>query len=483
MRIFLILCLGLPFACGDNLQPPTPLEEIVESYESGASSRDDYLSAIAMLDDDGGASRLSGRLKETRLLSARPEPYVIADGFTVAAGAILVIEAGTQLQIEPEATVTVKGRIYAIGTEEQRIDISAPAGAFYTDLLLQGGPNQFVAVDFSRAARTIHAMYPGSVRTIIEDATFNSWVDLAIAQNDSRGLYIYDSSFGYNTPEAEVSGESIRSRDSGLIHIEGSRFSHRTGYRDVIDLQDCKTDDWPVLIGNTFDGGEDDAIDLDNCSAIVIGNYIHNFRPADLSIQDAGINGGGITGDGPGSTPFIANNIVDGCFHGIGFKNGARPAIVHNTVINSNIGITLYQSVAGNPMPDARIYNNLLSNNLGWLDGGANDIVLNGKWWRTYNQVDDIQASAQVQYNITASLPSAYPGTGNLNADPLLDPNSELPRLLPTSPAIDSAGPELSFPDFDLDKALDYLSSDFENRPRLIEQQRLINADRGALER
>lgn len=237
-----------------------------------------------------------------------------------------------------------------------------------------------------------------------------------------------------------------------------------------------------MVVGNTFDGGEDDGVDLDNCSAIVIGNHLRNFRPIDLARQEAGVNGGAITGDGPGSTPFIANNIIEGCFHGIGFKNGARPAIVHNTVVDSNIGITLYQSDVGNPAPAGVAYNNVLWGNVGWLDGLANDVVLNGKWWPSYNQVDEVQATLDAQHNAFSTLAVDYPGQGNHNLDPLLDTSSGLPELSLGSPAIGSGLEVLSLPDITMIRALEYLESDFAGRGRGRLGEALVAPDRGALQ-
>lgn len=479
-----IACVGV--ACGDpDVREPTDLEEVVQQYESGEISRDDYLAEIAAFEDDEGLGQtLSGTLQNSTLVHARSEPYVVETGFTVKPGVILVVEQGARLEFASEAEVEINGQLYAIAPEGNPIVMTAAPGETYTDLFLRNGPNQLVGVDFSRAARSIHVTHDNGVVSLVENGTFNSWVDLAIAQNNSIGLHVRNSRFGYETPEEEVSGETIRTRNSGGTVIEGSTFSYRTGYRDVLDLQDCRTgpDEWPIVIGNTLDGGEDDGVDLDNCSAIVVDNHIRNFRPIDLTRQDAGVNGGGVTGDGAGSTPFIANNIIEGCFHGIGFKNGARPAIVHNTVINSNIGITLYQSAVGNPMPEGIAYNNILAGNAGWLDGAANDIVLNGKWWRNYNQVDEVQATIDAQHNIFATLLDVYPGQGNSNLDPQLSQETEYPELRAESPAVDAGLETFALPDLDMLRALEYLERDFAGRARTRTADALTKPDLGALE-
>src|SRR4029079_1806460 len=211
--------------------------------------------------------------------------------------------------------------------------------------------------------------------------------------------------------------------------------------------------------------GEDDAVDLDGCSTFVIGNYIHNFRPAVLTVQEAGVNGGGVTGDRVNSHPFIANNVIDSCFHGIGYKDGSSPVIVNNTIINSNIGITLYESAVGKPMPDGVVLNNVLWNNIGWLDDQPNDILLNGFWWAPYKHVHEVQATIDRRSNITATLPDPFPGEGNLNDDPMLELVDEVPVPAAGSPAIDSALDTMVFDGVPMDQALDFLSTDYRGAP------------------
>ncbi len=41
--------------------------------------------------------------------------------------------------------------------------------------------------------------------------------------------------------------------------------------------------------------------------------------------------------------------------------------------------------------------------------------------------VDDVQATIEASYNITATLSAAYPGAGNSNSDPLLELSDGIP--------------------------------------------------------
>lgn len=481
--------LVLAVGCGDDLDPAGPgridaLEALVEAYESGAISRSTFRARIAEFPDDPELGPVLPRLiPVTTLLTARAEPYRITAGMEVDPAAILVVEEGAEIAVDDGVSVDVNGRMYAIGSEEATVVIRGADGARYDIWYLHGGPNQLVHVEIEGGDKNLYVDHPFETHTLVESARFDRWRSLAIGQLESSNLHVLRSRFGYDTPAGDELAETIRSRNAGVIVIEECEFAHRTGYRDVLDLEECVEGYWPVVLHNRFDGGEDDAIDLDGCSAFVIGNYIHGFRPADLTVQEAGINGGGVTGDRATSHPFIANNVIDSCFHGIGFKDGSSPIIVNNTITNSNIGVTLYQSAVGKPMPDGLLLNNVLTGNFGWLDSERNDIVLNGKWWDEYNQTGDVQATIDARYNITATLPDPFPGEGNLADDPMLELDGEVPVPAAGSPALDSAFGGLAFDGVPLEQALELLETDFRGAPRARSGDAFVDLDRGAVER
>lgn len=58
-----------------DAQEVRTLEQLVDDYESGALSRDDFRAAIAAMDDSGMPAELTRDLKVTTLLAARAQPY------------------------------------------------------------------------------------------------------------------------------------------------------------------------------------------------------------------------------------------------------------------------------------------------------------------------------------------------------------------------------------------------------------------------
>ena len=488
-----IWLLALAAACGDNVGeevdpgdgvPPAELEALIDDYEDGVITRAELTDALSAFPDSGRSAALGDTIAVSTLLSARESSYTITSDLVVEGGAILVLAPGAKVTISADVNVTIAGRFYAAGTPDAPAVIDSPAnGVFYDTFALESGPNQIFDAVVEGGKRSIYLAHPDDTRTLIEDTRFDEWSSGGVVGMSSGNIVVRRSRFGYETPEEDVLGESIRIWSSGATLIEDNEFSYRRGYRDVIDLQECVEGSWPVVRHNRFDGGEDDAVDLDGCSAFVIGNYIHDFRPLDLEVQEAGVNGGGVTGDRPNSHPFIANNIIDGCFHGVGFKDGARPVIVNNTIINSNIGITLYHSAAGKPDPEGIAINNVLWNNTGWLDDEPHDVLLNGTWWAGYDHTAGDQATLDARYNITATLPAPYPGEGNLDDDPELElQGGEIPVPASGSPAIDSGLGTLEIEDIPLEEALDWLSSDYLGMTRTREGSVFTAIDRGAIE-
>jgi hypothetical protein len=345
-----------------------------------------------------------------------------------------------------------------------------------------------------------------SSRTLIEETRFDHWGKLAIEHRVTNplhlvrwllkipvdrtadsprggGLKVVRSRFGLNTPADMVSGETIRARFTDGLVIAESEFGIRRGYNDAINLTDCLQDSWPEIIGNRFEGGQDDAIDLDSCSSFVVGNLIRGFRPQDLSGTSGNANGGCITGSGPGSTPVAINNVLDGCFHAIGFKDGSQPIIVNNTITNSHIGVTLYQSDEDEPMPSATMINNILWNNISWIDRySPQDIVLNGKWWPRYNQTDDKQGNLVARHNITASQRRPLEGAGNTTGDPFLQFIGGIPIPDDGSPAIGSGQSPMFFDSVPREAINRFLKTDFLGARRPFDGDEFAGIGRGAVE-
>ena len=180
-----------------------------------------------------------------------------------------------------------------------------------------------------------------------------------------------------------------------------------------------------VLLDNHIHDVSDDCMDLNDSSAIIERNELHHCGDKGISIGE------------PSSTT-VVNNLIYNCLGkdddpysgtGIAVKDGAVSYIMNNTVADSRHGIYLYEGHAGEGGGIATVVNSILwGHSIGALDMDALSTVT-----VTYSDVE-----------------GGWPGTGNINADPLFrSPQGGVYRLLEESPCVDTATPE-GAPDVDV---------------------------------
>ena len=267
---------------GPDADPRTlSLLDLVDAYEAGEISRATFRQELALRPGANIGGEFPATISENLLIKARGgEPYVMSGDVTVEAGSVLVINAGVEIVMANGVGLVVEGRLYTMGASDAPIAFRAEAMSRYREVALRSGPNQSISTIFDGGERDLVVEHGAGTRTRVEECTFERWSEVAVDFPNSSGLWITGSQFGTGTQPSEISGETIRARGSGFIQIENSHFGRRFGYSDVMDLQDCdgRADEWPIIIGNRFDGGEDDGVDLDGCSAYVVGNYFRDFR-------------------------------------------------------------------------------------------------------------------------------------------------------------------------------------------------------------
>ena len=450
------------------------VDEAVALYDEGVFSRDQLLETLEQNLESTPPSSWEGTLKESLYF---PEgSYEITGDFTIRAGSTVVLDAGVEWVLDRRVSVEIEGRILALGDEASPIVLRGEEDRLYTVLRATGGPDLFEHVRFSYGERLLQIRGEGEHR--IHRASFDAWSTQALDLVSTDVVHVTDSRFGLDTPDDFALGEAVHGVDSP-VRIEGSTFGYIGGYLDAIDLGDCELPDIPVLASNHFMGGEDDAIDLDDCTAIVVGNLIENYRPEDLDSQVQNMNGGGVTGSGS-STPLLINNVIRNCFHAVGFKDGAEPLLLHNTITDNHIGVTLYQSSSGANAPHGTLVNNVLWNNRNWFDDSPQDVLLNGRWWPNYSQESGDQATLDAHHNLASAQ---LEGTQNLAGDPLLLWENGIPFPASGSPAIDSAAnADLATGPFPAEEVWSWLEYDCLGQPRPQTDGVFQAPDRGAVE-
>lgn len=411
----------------------------VGAWNVGGTSSDlalvPYLSA-----NRGGGDAWCGTLAADTRWTLEESPIVVECDLEVPEGVRLTIDPGVEVRVEPGEGIVVRGEILALGEPERPISITSAGGGSWDGIRIDHGggdpPRECTLrhVSLSRASELLHVEDTGDSPILAEDCAFDSWTALAVKWDDgANGLILRRCRLGVETPLADAAHETINGYRSSVI-VEHCTFGRRRNYNDVIDLGSCS---WPGPVPtvryNTFLGGDDDAIDFDNCDGWIVGNVILDHWPAEGASGSA--NGGGITGN-EGSSPVVVGNIVARCYHGIGYKNGCTPLLVNNLVVDCNVGISLYKDSCGADEPEAVLRGNVVWNNRDADSGEDRNIVLDGTWWPSYCQDPEPQGVADVAWCL---VEGGYEGPGNLDIDPRLrspDENDFTPAA--DSPLLDA---------------------------------------------
>ncbi len=370
--------------------------------------------------DDGSTTSSPGNIAANTTWTAGAGPHVVNGNVVIASGATLTIEAGATIYFAQGAILTVNGRLLAEGTASRRIQLTRLPGTAntwggirFTNSLLENRIT-FADVEFAATADPItahnstilidHVVFSGTTRTIIE-------------LNNSSAL-IRNSVFPSIVDNETIHGNGMPA--SGYVIIEGNYFGGTTGYSDIIDFTGGKRPG-PILqvLNNTFDGGSDDAVDIDGTDAHIEGNlfqHIHQDAPRDsASHAIATDNNSEVT---------VARNVFYDNDHAVLLKNGAFLTAHNNTIVGCTIAAISFDETNRNVNPGRGA---LLDGCILWNNAALFRFLY-------FNHPTETNTDLTVNRSITQG--TNWPGVGNLNLNPLFVDNNSDWRLAVGSPGI-----------------------------------------------
>ncbi|MDP8245450.1 MAG: right-handed parallel beta-helix repeat-containing protein [Candidatus Hinthialibacter antarcticus] len=376
------------------------------------------------------AAERSGSLSQNETWSLAESPWMITDDLTIEEGATVTIEPGVEVKLGAGVSIEVLGVLNAVGEKDAAISFDRAGARRWGGVSCEepNGGGRFVYCDIRDgdnvgSGRIGMFNVMGSAYPVeIMNCTFENWPDdfnrKAIHMEDIIDVHISGCYFG------EGANEAVHGSNAAAL-VEYCTFARRYDYSDALDIGDTKRPGpVPIVRKNVFLGSDDDAIDLDNCDAIVDGNLVMNCR-------GGGNDPIGISGDA-GAESIITNNIIINCENGIGFKNGANITVMNNTIIDCDRGIWLHQSAAF-----AQVINTII-------------------WGRDDQQAVRLERGSGI--SVIHSIlhgSSVYPGSGNSNQWPaFVDYEGGDYHLFPGSPAIAGGASVDDLPDTDFDGRL-----------------------------
>ncbi|MBN2477406.1 MAG: lamin tail domain-containing protein [Pirellulales bacterium] len=364
-----------------------------------------------------------GHITHDTILIASGGPYRVTGDVIVDAGITMTIYAGTTVFFEPGTGLTINGRLVAEGTEYDEIRLTAVPGSGYWD-----GVQLLDTIEDNRIAYTVleygrdgnNGMIGLTNSSLLVDhATFDHTDRRRIRSEDSK-LIVRNSTFENifelgTPPTADNVNEHIWG--DGEFIIENNIFGTITGHNDAIDVNGVHRPG-PVLqiLGNTFLGGGDDALDLEG-DAHIEGNTFQHYRKDQWNTGSGNANA---ISAGAGYDYVMVRNTFYDVDHVAQVKSDSFMTFVHNTVVDVEYSALYFLR------PTSQ------------TDYGRGAYVDGNVFFDTPRVFDEIGPDVQVTAH-RSILPAAEHGygVGNLDENPrLADSAGGDFSLLPGSPAL-----------------------------------------------
>ena len=287
----------------------------------------------------------SGSLAASETWTAAGGPYNVTASLTVPSGVVLTIEPGTTVFLASGANITVSGggRILAAGT--------AAAGITFTRIPSGTGNWGNVTISGATALPTVMSYVTfennGSVAVHTQNGA-NVELDHLTFKNTAVGYLSFDgSSFTVSDcifPDGTAGFELVHGTQGILAGgrgiVQRCAFGKPVGYNDSFDFTGGNRPG-PILhvLNCTFNGSEDDMLDLDSTDAWVEGcTFIHCHRNGSSPDSSSGVSGGADNADYSQVT--VINNLFYDCDNAVTMKqansqpNGNSAVLLYNTIVH-----------------------------------------------------------------------------------------------------------------------------------------------------
>lgn len=285
---------------------------------------------------DGDESNLAGTLAQNTTLDAASGPWHITGDITVPAGLTLTIEPGTTLFFDAGVGITVNGRMFAVGSEYQRIRLTrVPGGGNWKGLSFNNTAeeNQLSYVDMEYGDSQGESIAISYSTVVVDNMSWAGTNQIVLDMTHPK--VIVSNSYIPGVDAEPVHGQYMEG-DEYLI-LEGNVFGKGTGTGDIVDWDSTEGDRiYFIAINNIFLGGGDDGIDLDGTDAYLEGNVFMDFHCADPDTTSNAVSGGRAYSGVPNRPDItLVRNIFQDVDHALLIKEEACATIINNVFVDS----------------------------------------------------------------------------------------------------------------------------------------------------
>lgn len=376
---------------------------------------------ISIWYDAPGLNR-SGTLAATETWTPAAGPYNVTSNLTVPSGVTLTIQSGTTVYLASGASLTVAsgGTLLAQGTSGGGITLARlPSGSGnWGGITVHGGAAALSYVTFANnGAAALHSRDGGTLT--LDHLTFQNTA-VPYLSLEASSFVVSDCVFPTTTASFEPVHGSDGIAAGGQGIIRRCQFGKTTGNNDSLDFTGGSRPG-PILqiYHCTFEGSDDDILDLDSTDAWIEGNvFLHCHRNGTAPDSSSAISGG--TDNADSSQITVINNLIYDCDNAVTMKQGNNQPNGNSAVLLNN---TIIRTTRAGGIDTA-------SGVVNFDDEGSS-----GEGKGMYLEGNIIQDAENLARNYTPALsqltfnnnllpvapPAGASATGNLIADPLLN--------------------------------------------------------------
>ena len=342
-----------------------------------------------------------GHAQSSLHITSANSPYIFPNGYEVAIGDSLILHPGAEVQVGPNANITVHGIFRSLGNTTNPITIAATDPSLgwgvldirnTSDSLLM----QYTFVNEGRLA--VNDVYVSLYETHITNNQQLLWDDMVFRAWFAEVIMTYSSIKGSNQGEGLICHDCVTPTITHCTFIS---------IPDAVELINCQNG---LIRNNVFRDLGDDAIDLNHCSNVLIdSNLIYNISNRGIEI--------GSESFGSCTDITVSRNRFSSCSEGVNFKEGSTGLVINNTFHKNDIAITTV-SAPGFDQEKVDVINCIFNEN-------------------NYSAVEDENAEVRIRYSSFSD--NVFEGEGNFQVGPrFVDANNLDFHLKPSSLCINT---------------------------------------------
>lgn len=354
-------------------------------------------------------------------------PYIIDNDFIVEVGDTLIVEAGVQIIINENVNILIFGVLLINGADDDPVFLNPATDSIGWGIIEINSPGNECRLE--NVYITDGRIITHDVSLVMQNVYFFNRQDLEWNDAIVRVL-------GGNSVIVGCSITGVGVGEGFLIHNQSNSFVSQCNFENIPDAIEFINVDNGIIRRNNCSDLPDDAIDLNNCSNILIdSNVIINAADRGMEI--------GSENFGSSDNIIINRNLVIGCNEGVIFKENSFGLLQNCTFYKNNIAVSSIE-----PQSIVRGSSLVIENSIFSMSVDA-------------DFYSDNTSLIEVSYSLSDLL--LPDGINNILADPLfVNPDINNFSLLDNSPCIDAGDPQSPLdPDYTIcDMGAYYYNSD-----------------------